>query len=148
MRIRKATYEKVQSLKRLMLKGWTLHQSIKHLHLSQNSYRKCRNLIWGDEKFVEDLQKLYEEPPDDFLCGKPQDERETMWFLLHLHELPKVERLHKEAKERLEKEPILVIEPKTKPKTKQKTQQKLVKEKVRRLAKLLNPIKVKTAEDY
>jgi hypothetical protein len=116
MRIRKATYEKVQSLKRLMLKGWTLHQSIKHLHLSQNSYRKCRNLIWGDEKFVEDLQKLYEEPPDDFLCGKPQDEREAMWFLLHLHELPKVERLHKEAKERLEKEPIFVIEPKTKPK--------------------------------
>jgi hypothetical protein len=106
-----------------MLKGWTVTRCLEYLHLSQNSYRKCRNLIWGDEKFVEDLQKLYEEPPDDFLRDKPQDERKAIWFLLHLHELPKIERLHKEAKEKLENELVHVIKPKMNPKAKQRTKQ-------------------------
>jgi hypothetical protein len=140
MHIRKLTYEKVESLKRLMLKGWTINQCLKHLHLSQNTYRKCRNLIWGDGKFVEALQKLYEKPPEDFLRGKPQDEREVMWLLLHAHDPSKIENLHKQAKEKLEKEPVHVIKPKTKPKA-QKTQQELMKEKVRRLTELLRPIK-------
>jgi hypothetical protein len=144
MRIRKATLEKVQSLKDLMLRGWSINQSLKHLHMSQNTYRKkCWALIWQDQTFVQKLLKFYERPPKDFLRGRPQDEREALWFLLHVYDPSQIENLHKQAKEKLEKEPVYVIKPKTNPKAKLKIQQKLMKEKVRRLAELLKPINIK-----